>query len=68
MPRLIAKVEGKGNGIKTVIPNMADIARSLGRPPTCKLTNLSVLNQWGGALLKTKCEEQNRQRAIQVWT
>ena len=48
MPRLIAKVEGKGNGIKTVIPNMADIARSLGRPPTCKLTNLSVLNQWGG--------------------
>jgi len=34
MPRLIAKVEGKGNGIKTVIPNMADIARSLGRPPT----------------------------------
>ncbi len=36
MPRLIAKVEGKGNGIKTVIPNMAEIARSLGRPPTCK--------------------------------
>lgn len=34
MPRLIAKVEGKGNGIKTVIPNMAEIARSLGRPPT----------------------------------
>ncbi|QQP41091.1 Eukaryotic translation initiation factor 5like, partial [Caligus rogercresseyi] len=34
MPRLQAKVEGKGNGIKTVIPNMADVARSLGRPPT----------------------------------
>ncbi|KAJ3092437.1 hypothetical protein HK102_007256 [Quaeritorhiza haematococci] len=33
MPRLQAKVEGKGNGIKTVIPNMTDIARSLGRPP-----------------------------------
>ena len=36
MPRLQAKVEGKGNGVKTVIPNMADIARALGRPPTCK--------------------------------
>ncbi|KAI7861667.1 domain found in IF2B/IF5-domain-containing protein [Spinellus fusiger] len=32
MPRLIAKVEGKGNGIKTVIPNMTDIARALSRP------------------------------------
>ena len=55
MPRLIAKVEGKGNGIKTVIPNMADIARSLGRPPTCKLTNLSVLNQWGGTFEDEMC-------------
>ena len=36
MPRMIAKTEGRGNGIKTVIPNMADIARSLGRPPTCE--------------------------------
>ena len=37
MPRLQAKVEGKGNGVKTVIPNMVEIARALGRPPTCKL-------------------------------
>lgn len=34
MPRLLAKVEGKGNGIKTVIANMTDIAKSLERPPT----------------------------------
>lgn len=34
MPRLQAKVEGKGNGIKTVIVNMVDIARALARPPT----------------------------------
>ncbi|KAL3267542.1 hypothetical protein HHI36_011663 [Cryptolaemus montrouzieri] len=34
MPRLNAKVEGKGNGIKTVIVNMPDIAKALGRPPT----------------------------------
>jgi len=34
MPRLQAKVEGKGNGIKTVIVNMVEIAKALGRPPT----------------------------------
>lgn len=34
MPRLQAKVEGKGNGIKTVVVNMVAIAASLDRPPT----------------------------------
>lgn len=34
MPRLLAKVEGKGNGIKTVIVNMTEVAKALGRPPT----------------------------------
>ncbi|KAI2805954.1 hypothetical protein RDWZM_009403 [Blomia tropicalis] len=33
MPKLIAKVEGKGNGIKTVIVNMVEIAKALNRPP-----------------------------------
>ncbi|CAA90492.1 Translation initiation factor eIF5 [Schizosaccharomyces pombe] len=33
MPKLQSKIEGKGNGIKTVIPNMSDIAKALGRPP-----------------------------------
>lgn len=32
--RLVIKVEGKGNGIKTVIVNMVDVARALLRPPT----------------------------------
>ena len=27
-------MEGKGNGIKTVIVNMVDVARALSRPPT----------------------------------
>lgn len=30
------QVEGKGNGIKTVIVNMVDVAKALNRPPTCK--------------------------------
>ena len=36
MPKLIAKVEGTGNGIKTVLVNMTAIAKALNRPPTCK--------------------------------
>lgn len=34
MPSLQTKIEGKGNGIKTVIPNMSDVSRALSRPPT----------------------------------
>lgn len=32
MPRLVGKIEGRGNGIKTVIVNCSDIAQSLHRP------------------------------------
>lgn len=55
MPRLLAKVEGKGNGIKTVIANMTEIAKALERPPTyptkyfgCELgaqTNFDMKNE-----------------------
>jgi translation initiation factor 5 len=34
MPRILAKVEGKGNGVKTVIANMGDVAKAIGRPPS----------------------------------
>lgn len=34
MPVLTTKIEGRGNGIKTVIPNIEDVARALARPPT----------------------------------
>ncbi|OMH85043.1 putative eukaryotic translation initiation factor 5 [Zancudomyces culisetae] len=33
MPKIIGKIEGKGNGIKTVIVNMSEISRALSRPP-----------------------------------
>jgi translation initiation factor 5 len=33
MPKLVAKVEGRGNGIKTNIVNNVDIAKALARPP-----------------------------------
>jgi translation initiation factor 5 len=36
MPKLTAKIESSGNGIKTVITNMVAIAKSIGRPPACK--------------------------------
>eukprot|EP00736_Rhodelphis_marinus_P012877 Rmarinus@m.9581 len=34
MPKLVAKVEGRGNGIKTCVVNIMDIAKALHRPPT----------------------------------
>ncbi|CAI0388710.1 unnamed protein product [Linum tenue] len=32
MPRMVTKIEGRGNGIKTNIVNMVDIAKALARP------------------------------------
>jgi hypothetical protein len=37
MPKLVAKVEGRGNGIKTNIVNNVDIAKALARPPECEM-------------------------------
>ena len=49
----ILQVEGKGNGIKTVIVNMVDIAKALQRPPACKEVlcySLITLCKFKGAL------------------
>ncbi|CAD5165303.1 eukaryotic translation initiation factor 5-like [Musa acuminata AAA Group] len=34
MPKMITKIEGRGNGIKTNVVNMVDIAKALHRPAT----------------------------------
>lgn len=34
MPKLQSRVEGRGNGVKTNVVNMVDIAKALGRPPS----------------------------------
>ncbi|KAJ2724141.1 eukaryotic translation initiation factor 5 [Coemansia sp. Benny D115] len=54
MPRMQGKIEGKGNGIKTVLPNIVDISHSLSRPP-------SYATKFFGSELgaQTKIEEKN---------
>lgn len=44
MPLIEAKVEGRGNGIKTVIPNMVDVAKALDRSAmyTCKYLGVEL--------------------------
>ncbi|CAN3357120.1 eukaryotic translation initiation factor 5 [Diutina catenulata] len=54
MPAIQSKIEGKGNGIKTVVVNLSEVARALGRPP------VYVLKYFGhelGALTSMKEDE-----------
>jgi translation initiation factor 5 len=54
MPRIVAKVEGRGNGIKTRIVNCSQVAKALHRPPSyvCKFFGCEL-----GA--QTKIEEKS---------
>jgi translation initiation factor 5 len=42
MPKMILKVEGKGNGIKTNIVNLSLVAKALRVPVQCKISFLST--------------------------
>uniref|UniRef100_A0A1I7ZPT3 Eukaryotic translation initiation factor 5 n=1 Tax=Steinernema glaseri TaxID=37863 RepID=A0A1I7ZPT3_9BILA len=59
MPRLQAKIEGKGNGIKTVIANMVEIGKSLDRPP-------AYLTKYFGCELgaQTKIDTENGRHIV----
>uniref|UniRef100_A0A6C0ATC9 Translation initiation factor IF2/IF5 domain-containing protein n=1 Tax=viral metagenome TaxID=1070528 RepID=A0A6C0ATC9_9ZZZZ len=42
MPRVCAKHEGRGNGVKTRVTNLCDVATALGRTPRVLLRYLSI--------------------------
>ncbi|XP_055388682.1 eukaryotic translation initiation factor 5-like [Condylostylus longicornis] len=70
MPKLVAKVEGRGNGIRTNIVNMADIARALKRPPDYPTKfcghELGRSVQIRSSRGKGDCEWCHEQRDLQV--
>jgi len=61
MPRLVSKKEGRGNGSKTCIVNMGDVARAIKRPP-------QYTTKWFGHELGAQstytCKEGEGERSI----
>lgn len=71
MPLLLTKIEGKGNGIKTVVPNMSDIARALSRPPTyptkffgCELGAQTTFDEKGDRYIVNGAHDATRLREL----
>lgn len=71
MPVLLTKIEGKGNGIKTVIPNMSDVARALSRPPTyptkffgCELGAQTTWDEKGDRYIVNGAHDASRLREL----
>lgn len=71
MPLLLTKIEGKGNGIKTVIPNMSDVARALSRPPTyptkffgCELGAQTSFDEKGDRYIVNGAHDASRLREL----
>ncbi|KAL5535062.1 TIF5 [Sanghuangporus sanghuang] len=71
MPALLTKIEGKGNGIKTVVPNMSDIARALSRPPTyptkffgCELGAQTTFDEKGDRYIVNGAHDATRLREL----
>lgn len=59
MPRILTKIEGRGNGIKTVIPNMEAVAIALGREP-------EYATKWFGCELGAQSRYDSKQGAATV--
>eukprot|EP00268_Persea_americana_P014570 TRINITY_DN164_c0_g2_i1.p1 TRINITY_DN164_c0_g2~~TRINITY_DN164_c0_g2_i1.p1 ORF type:complete len:453 (+),score=134.71 TRINITY_DN164_c0_g2_i1:700-2058(+) len=64
MPKMITKIEGRGNGIKTNIVNMVEIARALARPASyttkffgCELGAQSKFDEKSGTSLVNGAHE-----------
>lgn len=71
MPVLNTKIEGKGNGIKTVVPNMSDVARALSRPPTyttkffgCELGAQTTFDEKNDRYIVNGAHDANRLREL----
>lgn len=71
MPSLLTKIEGKGNGIKTVIPNMSDVSRALSRPPTyptkffgCELGAQTTFNEKDDRYIVNGAHDATRLREL----
>ncbi|KAF9466602.1 domain found in IF2B/IF5-domain-containing protein [Collybia nuda] len=71
MPILTTKIEGKGNGIKTVVPNMSDVARALSRPPTyttkffgCELGAQTSFDEKNDRYIVNGAHDANRLREL----
>ncbi|KAJ7030354.1 domain found in IF2B/IF5-domain-containing protein [Mycena alexandri] len=70
-PFLLTKIEGKGNGIKTVLPNMSDVARALSRPPSyttkffgCELGAQTSVDEKNERYIVNGAHDANRLREL----
>jgi len=71
MPVLLTKIEGKGNGIKTVIPNMSDVAKALSRPPSyttkffgCELGATTIADEKADRWIVNGAHDAHRMREL----
>lgn len=71
MPRMITKIEGRGNGIKTNIVNMVDIAKALARPAAyttkyfgCELGAQSKFDEKTGIALVNGAHDTSKLAAL----
>merc|ERR1711953_600958 len=62
MPRLVSKKEGRGNGSKTCVVNMGDVARALKRPP--QYTTKWFGNELGAQATYTNKEGEGERSVI----